>query len=59
MGPYPRHVGPQQDQIAGRPESDADPRIPPPLPRADRRQSRAALAVMLVAVAIIVLVVLL
>ena len=59
MRTYPHHVDPEQRQPAGRPEPDAEPVIPGPLPQADTRGSRTALAVMLVAIAIIVLVVVL
>jgi hypothetical protein len=59
MRTNPHHVDPQQRQATGRPERDAEPMIPGPLPQADRRGSRTALAVMLVAIAIIVLVVVL
>lgn len=59
MGTYPHHVDPQQDHSTGQPESEADPRIPRPLSQVDKRGPRAALAVMLVALAIIVLVVVL
>ncbi len=59
MGPYPHRVDPQQEQATRRTASDAAPVIPQPLPEANRRGSRAAVAVMLAALAVIVLVVLL
>ena len=59
MGIYPHRAGPQQDEPAGRPARDAEPAVPRPLPQGGNRGSRAALVVMLVALAIIVLVVLL
>jgi hypothetical protein len=59
MGTYPHRAGPQQDDPAGRPEPDAEPVVPAPLPQGGKRGSLTALVVMLVALAIIILVVLL
>jgi hypothetical protein len=59
MGTYPHRTDPSQEQSADHATNDAEPVIPPPLPQDGRRRSRAAIAVMLVALAIIVLVVLL
>jgi hypothetical protein len=57
MGTAPHRVDSQHEGPSGS-ASDGEPRIPQPLPRADRR-GRMAVIVMLAAVAIIVLVVLL
>jgi len=58
MGTAPHRVDSQHEGPSAGPEPDGEPRIPQPLPRADRK-GRMAVIVMLAAVAIIVLVVLL
>jgi hypothetical protein len=58
MGTYP-HAGPQHDEPADRHEPDAEPVVPRPLPQGGNRRAKAAVVVMLVALAIIALVVLL
>ena len=58
MGTYPHQTGPR-DEPADRLERDTEPVVPRPLPQRGNQGSRAALAVMLVALAVILLVVLL
>ena len=58
MGAAPHRVDSQHEGPSAGPERDGEPRIPQPLPQADRR-GRMAVIVMLAALAIIVLVVLL
>jgi hypothetical protein len=58
MGAAPHRVDSQHEGPSAGPEPGGEPRIPQPLPQADRR-GRMAVVVMLAAIAIIVLVVLL
>ena len=58
MGTAPHRVDSQHEGPSAGPEPDGEPRIPQPLPQADRR-GRTAVIVMLAAVAIVVLIVLL
>jgi hypothetical protein len=58
MGTAPHRVDSQHEGPSAGPEADGEPRIPQPLPQADRR-GRMAVIVMLAVLAIIVLVVLL
>lgn len=58
MGTYPHRAGPEHDEPTDR-HPDAEPVVPRPLPQSGNRGARAAVVVMLVALAIIALVVLL
>jgi hypothetical protein len=58
MGTAPHRADTQHESPTGS-ASDGEPRVPQPLPQANRRGTRMAVAVMLAALAIIVLVVLL
>jgi len=59
MGTYPHRAGPEHDEPADRHGPDAEPVVPRPLPQSGNRGARAAVVVMLAALAIIALVVLL
>jgi hypothetical protein len=58
MGTAPHRADSQHERPPGL-ASDAEPRIPQPMPQASTRRTRLAVAVMFAALAIIVLVVLL